>query len=50
MRHDFASSLVMAGVDLYVVKELLGHSSISMTERYSRLAPAVMAAAVAKLG
>ncbi|MBP8131997.1 MAG: site-specific integrase [Candidatus Hydrogenedentes bacterium] len=49
MRHDFASNLVMAGVDLYVVKELLGHSSITMTERYSHLAPAVMAAAVAKL-
>jgi integrase len=46
VRHDFASRLVMAGVDLYRVRDLLGHSSISMTERYSHLAPAALAEAV----
>lgn len=27
------------GVDLYVVKEYLGHCSIQVTERYAHLAP-----------
>ncbi|MBF0259123.1 MAG: site-specific integrase [Desulfamplus sp.] len=39
LRHSFASWLVMEGISLYQVKELLGHASITMTERYSHLAP-----------
>ncbi|MCH7507849.1 MAG: site-specific integrase [Proteobacteria bacterium] len=46
LRHDFASRLVMAGIDLYRVKDLLGHASIQMTEKYSHLAPAALAEAV----
>lgn len=37
LRHTFASMLVQKGVDIYHVKELLGHSSIALTERYSHL-------------
>ena len=38
-RHTFASWHVSEGTDIYAVKSLMGHSNISMTERYSHLAP-----------
>jgi site-specific recombinase XerD len=39
MRHTAASWLVMDGVDLYRVRDLLGHESITTTQRYAHLAP-----------
>jgi len=39
LRHTFATRLVQSGVDLYVVKELLGHKTITMTMRYAHHYP-----------
>jgi len=37
----FKRPVVMAKVDLYAVKELLGHNFIEMTQRYAHLAPGI---------
>lgn len=49
LRHTFASHLVQAGIDLYRVKNLMGHSSITMTEIYAHLATQDLKAAVKAL-
>jgi integrase len=49
MRHTFASRLVRRGVDLYTVGSLLGHSTVTVTERYAHLNPAKLAQAVSLL-
>lgn len=49
LRHTFASWLVQSGVPLYTVADLMGHSSISMTQRYAKLADDDRRAAVALL-
>jgi integrase len=49
LRHTYASWLVEQGVDLYTVKELMGHGNLSMTERYSHLAPDTLRRAVKTL-
>jgi integrase len=39
LRHTCATRLLDRGVDLYTVKEWLGHSTIQVTERYAHLRP-----------
>ncbi len=46
LRHTYASWLVTEGVDLYRVKELLGHKDLTMTQRYAHLAPDTLRGAV----
>lgn len=50
LRHTAASWMITEGAPLEVVKELLGHSSITMTERYAHLAPHRVREAVNRLG
>jgi site-specific recombinase XerD len=39
LRHDFASQLVMRGVDLKTVQMLMCHADIKQTARYADLSP-----------
>lgn len=39
LRFTFATRLVQSGIDLYVVKELLGHKTITMKMRYAHHFP-----------
>jgi integrase len=45
LRHTFASMIVGRGRSLQEVGALLGHSTLSMTQRYAHLAPAQLIAA-----
>jgi integrase len=37
LRHTFCSNLIMSGGDLKDAKEMIGHSDISMTDRYTHI-------------
>lgn len=50
LRHTFASWLVQRSVDLYSVKELMGHATFKMTQRYSHLSPEGLRKAVGVIG
>ena len=49
LRHTFASQFVMAGGDLYILKEILGHKSITMTQRYAHLSPSYKIKAIDRM-
>ena len=48
-RHTFASNLVATGTNLYEVKELMGHSTLALTERYSHVRNENLEAAVKRM-
>jgi site-specific recombinase XerD len=45
LRQTTGSWLAMKGVPVKVIQEILGHSSLSVTEKYSHLAPETLDAA-----
>lgn len=50
LRHTFATRLAQSGIDLYVVKQLLGHKTITMTMRYAHHNPESLRHGVDVLG
>jgi integrase len=49
LRHTFASHLAMRGVPLPVIKEIMGHVTITTTMRYTHVAPSTLRAAIEML-
>lgn len=44
IRHTYATELLNAGADINDIKELMGHASVTTTERYAKVAGAKVAA------
>lgn len=49
LRHTYGAELASAGVSLYIISKLLGHSSIKTTEIYAHLSPESLESAVSHL-
>lgn len=50
VRHSAASEMINAGIDLFTVGAVLGHTDSRSTQRYAHLATDTLAAAVGKIG
>lgn len=50
LRHTAASWLVQSGADLVTVRDILGHTSLAMTGRYSHLATKHLKTAIGRMG
>ena len=49
LRHSYAAWLAEAGIDIYTIGKLLGHSTVQMSARYAHLGPGAMVEAVKRL-
>lgn len=50
LRHTFATEMVEAGADIRAVQEMLGHSSLEITQVYTKVRPSRLRDAVGRLG
>ncbi|MDL2279035.1 site-specific integrase [Desulfovibrio sp. OttesenSCG-928-G11] len=50
LRHTYCSWLAISGVPLFTIGELVGHSSVEMTRRYSHLCPDAKQEAASRIG
>ena len=49
LRHTFASWLAIQGTPILEIKELLGHATLAMTERYAHLIPDQKRVSIARM-
>lgn len=49
LRHTCASWLAASGADMLTIRDMLGHSTINVTQRYAHLAPKHLESAVRKM-
>lgn len=50
LRHTFAMTAVARGIDIYALKELMGHASIENTLIYAKMLPSKLVSEIKKLG